>query len=104
MKNQWFKILAAICIVVITGSVIYYLFFFLPEERDYNRAEAKRYECKQEVQARYNEYNATANSVEQTDENKQLLFSLALNLGIIDQSGKPFENKTLVDKCLNGEL
>ena len=104
IKKEWFKILISVCLVTITGSLIYYLFVFLPEDRDYNRSETKRFECKQEIQALYNQYNATASNIEQTEENNQLLFSLALDLGIIDQDGNPVDQSVLIQKCLDGEL
>ncbi|NUM25319.1 MAG: hypothetical protein HUU49_01690 [Candidatus Buchananbacteria bacterium] len=102
--KEWFKILISICIIIATVAVVQYFFFFLPEERDYNRREAKRYECKQDIQGLYSQYNASANGLEQTDENKQLLFSLALNLGLIDENGTPIEQDQLIEKCLRGEL
>lgn len=107
MKNitkEWFKILVSICIIIGTVAIVNYFFVFLPEERDYNRKEAKRYECKQDVQGLYSQYNLSANNLEQTDENKQLLFSLALNLGLIDESGQPIEEKQLIEKCLQEKL
>ena len=103
MKNiskEWFKILVSICIVITTIGVINYFFVFLPEERDYNRREAKRYECKQDIQGLYNQYNLSANNLEDTEENQQLLFSLAINLGLIDETGRPIEEKQLIEKCL----
>ncbi|MBI3290778.1 hypothetical protein HYZ76_00685 [Candidatus Falkowbacteria bacterium] len=103
-NNHWFKILISICLVLITVSVIHYIFIFLPEQRDFSRAEARRFECKQDVQTLINDYSAAISGLEPNEENQQAIFSYALSLGIIDQAGNTVPRSVLLQRCLDGQL
>lgn len=101
IKSEWFKILISLCVILITIGATNFFFVSIPEDRAYNRQEAKRFECKQDVQGLFNQYNTAANSVEQTEENQQALLNLAINLGLVDQTGKPIDPNTLIQDCIS---
>jgi len=100
-----FKAAILVCVMIFTAANAYYYFWFLPEQRDYNRAESKRYECKQDVQSLISQYNSVASSFDQTKpEDQQSLYNFAKSLGIVDDQGNPLDNQALIEKCIKGEL
>ena len=106
--NHWwviYKLIILVSIIVFTVAQAYYYFVFINQERYYNRTEAKRYECKQDVQNLMVQYNSVASNFDQTKpEDQQMLYNYAVSLGIIDASGNPLDIKDLIKKCLPGQL
>lgn len=102
IKNNWFRLIITVCVIVFTAANVYYYMNFLPEQRNFNRAESKRYECKQDVESLFAQYNNAAAGLEQNEENQKVLMNYALNLGIIDETGAPIQKNVLIDKCIKG--
>lgn len=100
MKNNWFKILISICVIAVTLTAVYYVFVFLPEERNYVRSEAKRFECKQEVGSLYAQFNSVAQAAE-TEEEKQQVAQFGVQLGVLDSSGMAVNSQDLMQDCIN---
>lgn len=100
---SFFKLLISVCLIVATICLVYFFFIFLPAQAQYSRSEARRIECKQDVQGLYSNYNQASASLEDTEENKQALLNYAIQLGLINpETGEAIDRNILISNCIQG--
>lgn len=100
---SFFKLLVSVCLIIATICLVYFFFYFLPAQARYSQSEARRVECKQDVQGLYNTYNQVSSTLENNEENQQALLNYAVQMGLIDAStGEAVDKNILISNCLNG--